>query len=225
MKFSLAVTVALVACSSAAPVTIPEADDSLPRLILPRQTVGMEANEFKNGGCKDIVLLFARGSTQSGNMGEQPGPNLANAMKARFNGSRVAAQGVPYSALLLGNLASGGAMGAEASDFADLIGQVAVKCPKARIVVSGYSQGAALLHRAVEALSASVRSRIAAAVTFGDTQNEQDDGRVPGLDAAKTLIICNKGDLVCEGQLIVAKSHLEYKARVPEAVAFIATRV
>ncbi|EJT73692.1 cutinase [Gaeumannomyces tritici R3-111a-1] len=225
MKFSLAATVVLVACSLAAPVTIPKAEYGFPNFILPRQTVGIEANEFKNGGCKDIVLLFARGSIQSGNMGSQPGPELASALKARLNATRVAAQGVPYAAMLLTNLASSGASRTEAGEFADLIQEVAAKCPKARIVVSGYSQGAALLHLAVGGLPAAVRSRIAAAVTFGDTQNEQDGGRVPGLPAAKTLIICNKGDLVCEGELMVALPHLDYSARVPEAVAFIAARV
>ncbi|KAJ2895622.1 hypothetical protein MKZ38_006297 [Zalerion maritima] len=40
-----------------------------------------------------------------------------------------------------------------------------------QIVVGGYSQGAALTHRAVEGRSSSVKNKVVGAVTFGDTQN------------------------------------------------------
>lgn len=33
-----------------------------------RQTVGITANEFKLSGCKDIIFVWARGSTELGNM-------------------------------------------------------------------------------------------------------------------------------------------------------------
>lgn len=33
-----------------------------------RATVGTTANEFTSGGCRDVVLVFARGTGQSGNM-------------------------------------------------------------------------------------------------------------------------------------------------------------
>ncbi|KLU92247.1 cutinase [Magnaporthiopsis poae ATCC 64411] len=225
MRFSLAVTAAFVARALAAPLTLLETEYSFPRRLVARQTVGTEANEFKNGPCRDIVLLFARGSTQDGNMGQQPGPDLANAMKAKFGADRVAAQGMSYAAILAGNLAEGGATSMESSDFADLIKDVAVKCPDARIVVSGYSQGAALVHRAMRSCSVNVKTHVAAAVTFGDTQNKQDGGRIPGFDASKTLIICNDGDMVCDGTLMVMGPHMQYQSRVPEAVNFISTLV
>jgi cutinase len=31
-------------------------------------TAEMTANEFIDGGCKDVVMIYARGSTQSGNL-------------------------------------------------------------------------------------------------------------------------------------------------------------
>lgn len=146
-------------------------------------------------------------------------------MKAKFGAHRVAAQGMSYSAMLAGNLAAGGASSMESDDFADLIKDVAVKCPKARIVVSGYSQGAALVHRAMQSCSANVKTHVAAAVTFGDTQNKQDGGRIPGFDVSRTLIICNDGDMVCDGSLMVMGPHMKYQPRVPEAVDFISTLV
>ncbi|KAJ8113880.1 hypothetical protein ONZ43_g5044 [Nemania bipapillata] len=64
------------------------------------------------------------------------------------------------------------------------------------------------------------------AVTFGDTQRQHDGGgRIPGLDAARTLILCNVGDLVCEGTLVITGAHLSYTASVPAAVSFIVNKV
>lgn len=42
------------------------------------------------------------------------------------------------------------------------------KCPSTHVVVSGYSQGAMLVHNAAKSLSSDVTGKIAAAVTFGD---------------------------------------------------------
>ncbi|KAK7931211.1 carbohydrate esterase family 5 protein [Apiospora marii] len=190
-----------------------------------RANVGTTANEFTNGGCRDVVLVFARGTGQSGNMGEMPGPALANALKSALGDARVAAQGVAYSASLLGNLNSGGAPAAEAQQMATLVGQVASECPSSSIVIAGYSQGAALVHRAAERLTAAARARVAAAVTFGDTQNEQDGGRVPTIDAGKTRIFCNDGDRVCEGTLIITGAHSDYTGSVAPAVSFIQSKV
>lgn len=41
-----------------------------PHEIQVRQSnrVGSTANEFKEDGCKPVVMLFARGSTEAGNM-------------------------------------------------------------------------------------------------------------------------------------------------------------
>lgn len=33
-----------------------------------RQTVRLNANEFVEGGCRDTILFFARGTTEGGNM-------------------------------------------------------------------------------------------------------------------------------------------------------------
>lgn len=82
-----------------------------------------------------------------------------------------------------------------------------------------------MVHRAVENLPDSVKARIAAAVTFGDTKNKQDGGRIPNFDPAKTLIICNAGDAVCSGTLVILAPHLDYARRVPEGASFIVDRV
>lgn len=87
------------------------------------------------------------------------------------------------------------------------------------------SQGAALTHRAVEDRSQTVKDKIAGVVTYGDTQNLQDGGQIPGFPPEKTLIICNVGDLVCTGSLTIAAPHLLYTGRVDEAVNFLTARI
>jgi cutinase len=87
------------------------------------------------------------------------------------------------------------------------------------------SQGAAVMHGAIPRLSAAIKAQIAAAVLFGDTRNQQDRERIPDFDTGKTLIICNTGDLVCSGTLILTLAHFTYGSRVDDAVEFAASRI
>jgi cutinase len=82
-----------------------------------------------------------------------------------------------------------------------------------------------MVHRSIQMLPESIKDRITAAVTFGDTQTLQDGGQIQGFDATKTLILCNDGDLVCQGVLIVTDAHRNYNPRVSSAVDFIQSRV
>lgn len=157
--------------------------------------------------------------------GSAPGPQTIDLLKAALGNAVVAAQGVEYPANLLDNLHEGGCDPDDAEGMAALITQAATECPDAQLVVSGFSQGAAMVHRSVEQLETAVAARIVAGVTYGDTQREQDDGLIPGLDAERTHIICHDGDLVCEGTLIVTDAHDGYENEAPEAVEFIVGRL
>lgn len=99
------------------------------------------------------------------------------------------------------------------------------KCPNSVVVGSGYSQGAAVIHHAIQPLSSAVIAQIAGAVTFGDTQYVQDGGRIPNYPTSDTLIICNVGDLVCDGTLIITAAHLAYVPRAPEAISFLIGKI
>lgn len=127
-----------------------------------------------------------------------------------------------YPAGLPQNLLPGGTDPDDAAGMASLIANVSSTCPDSQIVVSGYSQGAAMVHRAIEQINnATVINQIVASVTFGDTQKEQDGSQIPNLDPAKTLILCNTGDKVCDGTLIITKAHLNYTGKVQQASDFI----
>lgn len=59
-------------------------------------------------------------------------------------------------------------------------------------------------------LDASIREKVVGTVLFGYTKNEQNDGQIPNYPSDRLLVFCNFGDLVCEGQLIIAAPHLAY---------------
>lgn len=158
--------------------------------------------------------------------GLQPGRQLSDSLKLALGDATVATQGVPYSAATLGNLAPGGSYPNDTAVYIELLNKAAIECPASKLVVTGYSQGAALVVNAIANLTEAVKNQIAAAVVFGDTQEFQDGGVIPGIDADKTALYCNLGDVICEiGFLLVTAAHSNYTSSVPDASAFIQSRL
>ena len=168
--------------------------------------------------CPDIAVAFARGT------GEPPGVGFVgqafvDAVRAQAGGRTVGVHGVNYPA---------------SSNFADSLGfrrnvvdgirdeanhvhGVMSVCPDARMVLGGYSQGAAVsafaTSDAVPAdvpadfppLPAEIDDRVAAVVLFGKPANGSlAKYGVPAADigpayAGKSLELCAPGDMVCSG--------------------------
>ncbi|EHA48683.1 hypothetical protein MCOR02_006078 [Pyricularia oryzae] len=215
MKATTALTFLVATLASASPTGILE-----DRQLLGGR-VGAVAKEFTMGGCKPIIMIFARGSTEIGNMGAICGPPTANGVKAKFGAGNVAVEGVDYAAGLATNFLRGGADPVGITEMKRLIAKANAECPDSMLVVGGYSQGAALTHRAVENLPQAQKNQIKAAFTFGDTQKQQDRNQIKGFPREKTNIICQPGDLVCVGTLTITPAHLSYGVRANEQVAFI----
>lgn len=152
------------------------------------------------------------------------GPQTASRLKQEFGSDRVAIQGIDYPALLSTNFLPGGADLGGIREMRNLLTQAASDCPDSSILAGGYSQGAALVHRAIENLPDSVKNAIDGVVTFGDTQNLQDRGQIPNFPREKVKIFCNVGDLVCVGTLTITPAHLTYGSDAGEAAAFLAAR-
>lgn len=163
MKTSITSILGLVALAVASPIDTRQLGNR----------VGTTSREFTQGGCRDIIMLFARGSTEIGNMGTVCGPPTGEGLKKAFGADKVAVEGVEYAALLSTNFLPGGADPAGIREMKNLIAQATTQCPDSKLVVGGYSQGAALTHRAVEDLPQEQKDQITAAFTFGDTQNKQ----------------------------------------------------
>lgn len=65
-----------------------------------------------NASCADMTVVFARGTTEPGNMGVFVGSELVSAISNAMPGTSINVQGVEYAASVEGYLAGGGKDGA-----------------------------------------------------------------------------------------------------------------
>lgn len=78
---------------------------------------------------------------------------------------------------------------------------------------------------AISTLPSNVMNQINSVVLYGYTKNKQNGGRIPNFPTEKTKIICELGDLVCDGTLIVTVAHLLYLDDVNTARNFFVDRI
>ncbi|KAI8931309.1 hypothetical protein NX059_011651 [Plenodomus lindquistii] len=247
LVISLLTTLA-VASPIAAPVAFaieePEAVAvAVPETALEVRQSTIIRNELETGSsaaCPRAILIFARGSTEGGNMvsttkvsgllrslkpwehafescadidkGSTTGPPLAAALEHSYGAAQVWVQGVggPYSADLGSNFLPGGSSTAGFNEGVRLFNLAQQKCPNTAIVAGGYSQGAALIAGSVSRLSPTVRNQVKGVVLFGYTKNQQNRGAIPNYPSANLRVYCAFGDLVCDGTLTITPAHLTY---------------
>ncbi|KAK4172283.1 cutinase-domain-containing protein [Triangularia setosa] len=194
-----------------------------------RQLFGRDTkNELLEGGaCPPVIFIYARGSTERGNLGTL-GPSVGSALEDRFGAANVWVQGVggAYTADLLDNVLPDGTTQAAITEMRNLFILANTRCPSAKVVAGGYSQGAALAAASIRDSSATIREQIKGVVLFGYTKNLQNLGRIPNYPRERTEVYCAIGDLVCTGSLIVTAAHLTYgdEAR-NEAPRFLIARI
>lgn len=131
--------------------------------------------------------------------------------------------------------------------------QAASKCPNTKIVLSGYSQGAQVVHRAAGLLSADVASKVSAG-EFGLLKPNNPPCGLAGnkkanlnsflsilavltlgdpfqkrtlanIPASKWKVICHDGDSICTGGIIPNDPHKNYQIDAQTAAAWIASMV
>lgn len=142
-------------------------------------------------------------------------------------------KGVDYAADAAGiaSEATGPGAGSEAM-IADVQSALA-KCPDTQIVLSGYSQGAMLVHNTMGALNSTAIASVKAAVTFGDPFVGE---AIKNLDSADWKSFCATGDPVCESGAASSpasggttsastSSHIGYGADTGTAATFIKGKV
>ncbi|CAN9107558.1 unnamed protein product [Alternaria alternata] len=148
-------------------------------------------NELENGSagaCPKAIFIFARASTETGNMGV----------------------GGPYSADLGSNALPGGTSQAAINEAVGLFQQANQKCPDTPIVSGGYSQGTAVIAGAIPKLSTTIRDQVKGVVLFGYTRNAQNRGGIPSYPSDDLEVYCATGDLVCVGTLTITAAHFSY---------------
>jgi cutinase len=174
-------------------------------------------------GCPDAEVVFARGTGEPVGPGG-PGQAFFDALTSQLPGKTVNLYAVDYpSTNDYVNSAHAGA-----DDAVAHVQGTAASCPKTKIVLGGYSQGAAVMDMTSHRLSPQVANRVAAVALFGNPQSSYakslSDSQIPAIESGyspKTIDICLPNDNICaEGGSIIA--HLGY---VPDATNQAATFV
>ncbi|KAH8174946.1 cutinase domain-containing protein [Sarocladium implicatum] len=171
-------------------------------------------NELQNGNsgnCPSVIFIYARASGESGNMGSSAGPNVASGLESNFrNDIWVQGIGSPYEAELAPNALPAGTTRAAIDEAKRMFVMANTKCPNAKVVSGGYSQGTAVIFNAVSELDTTIQNQIKGVVLFGYTKNRQNNGRIPNFPAEKTKVYCNTTDAVCNGSLYITPAHFAY---------------
>jgi cutinase len=168
-----------------------------------------------NTGCRDLTFIFARGTGELGTMGTVVGPPIAQALQSSLGKNAVSVQGVNYAASAAGNADLGSSGGLA---MASLAKQALSACPKTKLVLSGYSQGAMVVHNALSSRGVN-GANVAAVALFGDPLNGE---AVQGVDKSKVDEVCGSSEFICDhGPTSGSGSHLSYGSDAAAAAKFI----
>ncbi|WP_459758268.1 cutinase family protein [Mycobacterium riyadhense] len=183
-----------------------------------------------SAACPDVQVVFARGTGEPPGVG-RVGQALVNSLHQQ-TGRAIAEYGVNYPANDDFLAATAGA-----NDASDHVQQMASTCPNTKLVLGGYSQGAAVIDIVTAAplpglgfsqpLPAEAAEHVAAVTLFGNPS-----GRAGGLMTAlsphfagKILNLCNEGDPICSGGN-QWKAHMGYVPGLTnEAASFVASKL
>jgi len=169
------------------------------------------------GTCTTYTVIFARGTTEPGNVGILVGPPFFDALRSSVGTSALTIQGVnDYSASIDGYLEGGDPAGS--AEMAVQIEAAYKACPNTKLVASGYSQGGQIVHNAIGLLPATIAAWISKVVIFGDP----DDGQaLPNVASSKVDVYCHAGDDICLNGDLILPAHLTYAINAEAAAAFV----
>jgi cutinase len=183
-----------------------------------------------------VEVIFARGTSEPPGVG-RVGQALTDALTNQLGGRTVTSYAVNYPASYdFLNTAVG------ATDAAGRIATMAVQCPNTRLVLGGYSQGAAVVDMlagvpplgnkigdigSAPPLAAGLNGNVAAVAVFGNPATKFGNPvSAAGLFAGRAIDLCADGDPICsDGRNPFAHTHYETSQFVPQAAGFVAGRV
>jgi cutinase len=183
--------------------------------------------------CPDIDLVFARGTGEPPGMG-RVGDALATALAPLLGGRTLDTYAVNYPASL--NFLT---TGTGADDARGHIAWMAGACPDTRIVLGGFSQGAAVVSMlaavppvgdrvgsigSAPPLAPDLTDRVAAVSVFGNPGARFGSAlSSTGLFAGRAIDLCSQGDPICsDGRDRSAHSNYEMPPYPGQAAGFIA---
>jgi cutinase len=186
--------------------------------------------------CPDVQVVFARGTNEPVGVG-RVGQAFIDALGTALGARSVASYAVNYPASYDFMTTATGA-----TDATSYITTTAQQCPSTRIVLGGYSQGAAVMdmlggipplgdkigeYGSAAPLSPEVANKIAAVAVFGNPAtkfgNPLSDSTLFG---AKSIDLCNNGDPICShGRNPFAHTSYETTQYPDQAASFVVGRV
>ena len=190
--------------------------------------------------CPDVEVVFARGTTEPPGVGGV-GQSFVDTLRSHVGAKSVRVYPVNYPATTDFPTAVDGI-----SDAGTHVEQMAASCPNTKMVLGGYSQGAAVmgfvtenavpdgvhLVQALQPMPAGVANHVAAVALFGKPSSQfmgiihQPPVTIGPLYAPKTIELCVPNDPVCSGQGDPA-AHRQYveAGMVNQAADFAASRL
>jgi cutinase len=186
--------------------------------------------------CSDVEIVFARGTSEPIGVG-RVGQALADALQPLLGGRSVSTYAVNYPATYDFLTTAEGAADASAR-----VAAMAAQCPATRIVLGGYSQGAAVVDMlagvpplggrignigSASPLPGGLTGNVAAVAVFGNPATKFGNPvSASGLFAGKAVDLCSDGDPVCsDGRNPFAHTHYESSPFINEAANFVAGMV
>ena len=194
--------------------------------------------------CADVEVVFARGTNEAPGVG-QTGQAFIDALTSRLPGKSVDVYAVNYPASYnFGQAVEG------VADAANQLESTAARCPATKMVLGGYSQGAAVAGYTTTSqlpagyelppgvpgpMPASVAPHIAAVTLFGTPKDwvvSLADRNAPPIVigqpyVGKTIELCAAGDPVCAPGGLNRAAHSSYKdnGMAEQAADFVARQL
>lgn len=182
-------------------------------------------------GCNDVEVVFARGTTEDPGIG-RVGQAFVDDLRSRAGNLSVGVYPVNYPASYDFLAAADGA-----NDASAYIQTLVANCPATRVVLGGYSQGAAIVDVLASVpfpvigftnpLPVGVANRVAALAVFGNPAAKIGLPLTASpLYGTKAIDLCNAGDPVCSaGDNVPAHRSYGPDGQTAQAAAFVAARL
>ena len=178
--------------------------------------------------CNDVQVVFARGTKEAPGIG-RVGEAFVNDLRNLMGGRSLGVYAVNYPASYDFLAAADGA-----NDASAYIQNVASTCPNTKLVLGGYSQGAAIIDVLAAVpfpvigfnnpLPATVADRIAALAVFGNPSTRIGIPLTSSpIYGSRSIDLCNPGDPICSpGDDVPAHRSYGPDGTAGQAAAFVA---
>ena len=182
--------------------------------------------------CPDIEVIFARGTNDAPGLGN-PGQAFAETLRGLVGGRTLTTYAVNYPASYDFLAAADGA-----TDAANRIATMAASCPSTKIVLGGYSQGAAVVDMlagvpplgnkigeigSAPPLSSNLVPNVAAVAVFGNPATKFSNPITRSVFGGRAIDLCKDGDPICSrGRNPFAHSDYISAGLTDQAASFVA---